>query len=499
MVSLMQYRAVVGLHNVHLKAKEYSDRMRGKFWSMLLFMFYMEAIYLPTLKKRIRSWQMTYYARLWITQMCLYRFYVPLLIRLANDVEMNPGPFSIVNSSKTVTADYHQGDVALFGKNAGNQCVAMCLTAVVYNCKSNASWSRDQLNEVLIQGNVLYSHISNSAGKDTLLLSEIPSALSINDENFSINFSSSFAGDLHMSDVRYCFLPLHHVLNMLIKDYDAFLLTVEINTVAIIIDNKGHCRIFDSHSRDIHGNIAANGTAILLEFTSIEEMVQYLQNFYREKNVVPFEVLGIDVKKLSLNQNCRYTSSSTLHVPVSTIDNTIGCKGSCNQSQSHNFESDKEKSLQENVVNNSRKRKQAQSEEHKENLLMVGDKKIVRKVAEPEGERDSLSQKYREKYEKRKAIETKEQRENRLRKCKEQIIKIKESESKQQREDRLKKHRELMRKKRETETKQQRKNRLKERRERYRKNKKTESKDQREKSESKQQKQETETKQQKEE
>ena len=131
MVSLMQYRAAVGLHNVYLKAKEYSDRMRGKFWSMLLFMFYMEAIYLLTLKKRIRSWQMTYYARLWITQMCLYRFYIPLLIRLANDVEMNPGPFNIVNSSKTVTADCHQGDVALFGKNAGNQCVAMCLTAVV--------------------------------------------------------------------------------------------------------------------------------------------------------------------------------------------------------------------------------------------------------------------------------------------------------------------------------------------------------------------------------
>lgn len=191
MVSLMQYRAAVGLHNNYLKAKEYSDCMRGKFWSTMLFMFYMQAMYLPTLKRVIRSWQMTYYARLWFTQMYVYRFYIPMLIQLANYVEMNPGPFYIVNSSKTVSADYHQGDVSLFGRNAGKQCVAMCLTAIVYNYKSNASWCTIKLNEVLIQGNELYTYLSNSAGNDFLLLSETPSALSINDENFTINFSQS--------------------------------------------------------------------------------------------------------------------------------------------------------------------------------------------------------------------------------------------------------------------------------------------------------------------
>ncbi|XP_078349889.1 uncharacterized protein LOC144634728 [Oculina patagonica] len=493
MVSLMQYRAVVGLHNIYLKAKEYSNRMRGKFWSMLLFMFYMEAIYLPTLKRVIRSWQMTYYARLWFTQMCLYRFYIPLLIRLANDVETNPGPLFAVDSSKTVTADYHQGDVALFGSNAGNQCVAMCLTAVVYNYKINASWSRDQLNEVLIQGNVLYSHLSNSARKDFLLLSEIPSALSINDENFSINFSESFAGDLHMSDIRDYFVPLQHALMILIKDYDAFLLTIEINTVAIFIDNKGHYRIFDSHSRDIYGNLSANGTAILLEFTSIEETVQYLQHFYKEKNVIPYEVLGIKVKKLSLDNYRSFTSTCSQQFTVR--DNTVGCKESC--SQCHNLEWETESSSQENDGINSRKRKQEKSEEHIESLLTFGEKKVKRISTETESKGDSMSQKYREKYLKRKATETKEQRENRLRKCRQQRIKKKETESKEQRENRLRKHRELIRKKRETETKQQKENRLK-------KNKQTESNEQRErrlkkKRESRRKAKETETKQQKEE
>ena len=30
--------------------------------------------------------------RLWLTQMYLYRFYIPDLVRLANDIEVNPGP-----------------------------------------------------------------------------------------------------------------------------------------------------------------------------------------------------------------------------------------------------------------------------------------------------------------------------------------------------------------------------------------------------------------------
>jgi len=134
---------MVGLHNIHLKVKEYSSCERGKFWFMLLFMFYLGAIYLPTLKKVIRLWQMSYYARFWFTQMCVYRFYIPLLIRLANVVEMNPEPCYRVDCSKTVTADYHQGDVSLFGMSAGKQCVAMCLTAVVFNDYCNASWCRD--------------------------------------------------------------------------------------------------------------------------------------------------------------------------------------------------------------------------------------------------------------------------------------------------------------------------------------------------------------------
>ena len=86
--------------NIFLKAKELSCRLRGRIWSTLSFMFYLQAIYLPTLQRQVRLWQTNYFVRLWFTRMCLYRLYsVPLLIRLANDVEMNPGPIFSMNLS----------------------------------------------------------------------------------------------------------------------------------------------------------------------------------------------------------------------------------------------------------------------------------------------------------------------------------------------------------------------------------------------------------------
>ena len=39
MISLMQYRASVGLHDNFLKAKVLSHCVKGQFWSTLLFMF----------------------------------------------------------------------------------------------------------------------------------------------------------------------------------------------------------------------------------------------------------------------------------------------------------------------------------------------------------------------------------------------------------------------------------------------------------------------------
>jgi len=87
--------------------------------------------------------------------MMCYNVCVPLLIRQANDVEENPGPtiFDIIDPTATVSTYSSHGDEALFGVNAGKQCVAMSLTAIIYRpIKDISLWTNFNLNNILAIG-----------------------------------------------------------------------------------------------------------------------------------------------------------------------------------------------------------------------------------------------------------------------------------------------------------------------------------------------------------
>ena len=100
--SIEQYRAAVGLHFVFLKSVEYKNCFKSKFWCTLVLLFYMEAIYLPVIKAAVHKYDVMQMNRLWLTQIYLYQFYIPDLIRPANDVEENPRPaVSNIDSNKT--------------------------------------------------------------------------------------------------------------------------------------------------------------------------------------------------------------------------------------------------------------------------------------------------------------------------------------------------------------------------------------------------------------
>ena len=64
---------------------------------------------------------------------CNYPFYGPYKslihrvnfgqFKLSTDIEKNPGPSVYVDANKTIHAPYCQGNVAVFGENARQQCV----------------------------------------------------------------------------------------------------------------------------------------------------------------------------------------------------------------------------------------------------------------------------------------------------------------------------------------------------------------------------------------
>jgi len=88
---------------------------------------------------------------------------------LSRDVETNPGP---VDGSKTIKAPYSQDNVTLFGLNAGSQCVAMSLSALIYNHRNAIVSSRD-LQNVMNIGNELYSSLSRLSKQTYFALNRI--------------------------------------------------------------------------------------------------------------------------------------------------------------------------------------------------------------------------------------------------------------------------------------------------------------------------------------
>ena len=79
--------------------------------------------------------------------------------KLSTDIEKNPGPSVYVDATKTIHAPYRQGNVAVFGENAGQQCVAMSLCALIYS-KIKRITSVDDMIQIMIVGYQLYSSLS---------------------------------------------------------------------------------------------------------------------------------------------------------------------------------------------------------------------------------------------------------------------------------------------------------------------------------------------------
>lgn len=151
-ILIEQYRSRIGSHDNFVKTKDTLSHWKNHFLSLMFMMVF-------------------------------YNAYIPLLIRQANDVEENPGPtiFDVIDPTRTICADYSQGNVALFGENAGKQCVAMSLTAIIYHHIQDMNlWTSSTLNNILTIGNNLYISIRCSVRtNDYLLLTDVPHIVSI--------------------------------------------------------------------------------------------------------------------------------------------------------------------------------------------------------------------------------------------------------------------------------------------------------------------------------
>ena len=239
---------------------------------------------------------------------------------LCGDIETNPGP-TFNNPSKTIHAPYSQGNVDIFGENAGRQCVPMSLCSLIYFYCSSSICDSSDLVSIMNLGNQLYSTLSRLSKQMYFLLDELPTVITVEDTDYSIELSQSYTGNLHlplMNESVQFVMPLDSALEQLQQEaFDSFLLTIEYNTVSIFIESNSIVKVFDSHARDSFGMPHPHGTCVFLEFDSVRILIEYFKFLYRPD--VIYEIKGVKINYVCGNMLQNVNTNVTSH--ASTINN----------------------------------------------------------------------------------------------------------------------------------------------------------------------------------
>ena len=209
-------------------------------------------------------------------------------------------------------------------------------------------------------------------------------------------------------------VTLEHALNEVFVSlhYNSCLLTIGMNTVAIMMPFPGVFKVFDSHSRDVFGRPSALGYCVLISVEGIENLGEYFQLTSRSNVVIPFELMGV---------TCIATELSARVIMNSGM---VGSTEVFNQHDVNNEIS---------TTRNTRKvRRQGESMEQREAMLAKKRKyDISRRQNETAEQREARLAKMRKYDISKKQNETAEQRETRLAKKRQRASRKRASSQKQ--------------------------------------------------------------------
>ena len=99
--------------------------------------------------------------------------------------------------------------------------------------------------------------------------------------NFQLQYSPSYTGSIHGTceeqDFNYC-MSSTNVMQR--QNYDSFLLTILRPMVGFYCNGDGKFKIFYSHGRDSYGMPHPQGTCVMLEVNTINELINCFQGLY---------------------------------------------------------------------------------------------------------------------------------------------------------------------------------------------------------------------------
>ena len=125
--------------------------------------------------------------------------------------------------------------------------------------------------------------------------------VSLDKKTYALTYSESLTGKLFMTRDSGPYFCLKNAFTNLFSgvetNYESCLLTIDCNTVAVPVFKMSNnlFKVFDSHSRDLHGMPNFSGTCVLLTVESFENLVSFFKIISPQKSYIPFEIKDFSI------------------------------------------------------------------------------------------------------------------------------------------------------------------------------------------------------------
>ena len=205
-----------------------------------------------------------------------------------------------VISEDTIRGTFHQGDSSYFKDDTlGRQCMANAVAAAVYATMLPINyWNPPALDRILLAGDEFYRRRCNDQHQ-YLKFSDIRDTELLFGQQHDINANPPMTGLLQY---KYAPSPPFFTLDQAVSSMEnSHQWTYGILTIAhandgssvLLCVKQGNYYIFDSHSRDIFGNVVQKGTSVLLHMKTHNACMKYIKTIGCQLAASQFEITVI--------------------------------------------------------------------------------------------------------------------------------------------------------------------------------------------------------------
>ncbi|XP_078340715.1 uncharacterized protein LOC111117892 [Crassostrea virginica] len=187
-------------------------------------------------------------------------------------------------STVSVQGSFHQAD-AIFGENAGTQCVANSLTALAYQkVKISEEWETHDMNRILTTGDEMYTFIqcSSSMANRYLLVTELPQLFECFERMFEFKSNEALPSLINLENVELNYADFNayellEALQLALDGTDGCFVCFGGNTF-LVGKSCNTLFTFDSHSRSREGFQSECGKSTRILYESVQDVYNHIMH-----------------------------------------------------------------------------------------------------------------------------------------------------------------------------------------------------------------------------